>query len=596
MKLHHLYALAERLKEFDYITRARRVEDNVIELAVKGAHSRHSGLDPESPRSFRDDQSLRNTQGILNQVQDDGEPVIPDPIQNPIDHPGKRRSRTTDHGIVGIGGTRPTYSLFFDMTRGNSTVYLAPSQRPLQGYNAPFDTLLHTLVSSARILDAQVVNDDRILRIDLAPKSDYKDQRIALQFEFTGKNTNAILLDENNVIIEALRHIDAESSFRVIRPGVELVPLPPRAQANSHSGPDPESHQTTEGILNQVQDDANADLPRRSESDPESLRSGQRFQSLNATRMNSRPHEKEKILNHVQDDTQTTHYPLPTTHSSPIDSILIENHRERHARKLAQAKQSKASAVRKQIQKFDRLLKKLADPDTLMHDAERYQNMANILLANLHTIRPYDRELKTTDFDGNPVTIPLPPDTPVGRMSEHYFTRAKRARAKAANIHIERENLESKKSFYENILHAIEQAQDVRELDLLVPKRARAQRKKERLKEGELFWIEDVKVYVGRNSVENQHLLGIAKANDIWMHVRDIPSSHVIIRTDKQTLPDRILEAAAKLCVDFSIRQPGDYEVDYTRRKFVKIQEGSRVEYDKYQTIRVRKEGVEIRN
>jgi len=136
MKLEHLYALAERLKDFDTITRARRVEDNVIELAVKGASHGSSFLIPHS-------------------------------------------------------------SLFFDMTRGNSTVYLAPSQRPLQGYNAPFDTLLHTLVSSARILDAQVVNNDRVLRIDLAPKSDYKDQRIALQFEFTGKNTNAILLDEN---------------------------------------------------------------------------------------------------------------------------------------------------------------------------------------------------------------------------------------------------------------------------------------------------------------------------------------------------------------------------------------------------------------
>jgi predicted ribosome quality control (RQC) complex YloA/Tae2 family protein len=79
------------------------------------------------------------------------------------------------------------------------------------------------------------------------------------------------------------------------------------------------------------------------------------------------------------------------------------------------------------------------------------------------------------------------------------------------------------------------------------------------------------------------------------MHVRGIPSSHVIIRTDKQTLPDSVIHAAAKLCVDFSLKQPGDYDVDYTKRKFVNIQEGSHVEYDKYQTIRVRKDGVEIR-
>ncbi|MGC9351711.1 MAG: NFACT RNA binding domain-containing protein, partial [Sulfurovum sp.] len=156
-------------------------------------------------------------------------------------------------------------------------------------------------------------------------------------------------------------------------------------------------------------------------------------------------------------------------------------------------------------------------------------------------------------------------------------------------------NLESKKAFYENIYYALEQATTPYELELLVPKRAKSLRKKEKLKEGELFWIEDYKVLVGRNSNENRKLLQLAKANDVWMHVRDIPSSHVIIRTDKQNLPESVLEAAAKLCVDFSVKNPGDYEVDYTKRKFVKVQEGSNVLYNKYDTIHVTKEGVEIR-
>jgi len=100
---------------------------------------------------------------------------------------------------------------------------------------------------------------------------------------------------------------------------------------------------------------------------------------------------------------------------------------------------------------------------------------------------------------------------------------------------------------------------------------------------------------VGRNSKENIELLKEAKANDIWMHVRDISGSHVIIRTDKQNLPDSVIESAAKLCVDFSTQMAGNYKVDYTKRKFVKITEGSRVEYDKYKTISVLKEGIEIR-
>jgi len=113
------------------------------------------------------------------------------------------------------------------MTRGHSFIYKAPSQRPLQGYNAPFDTLLHSLLSGGKLISVEVPNDDRILRFTIAPKSSYKDKIIYLQLEFTGKNTNAILIDDNEVIIEALRHIDADSSFRVIRPGMELLSIPP---------------------------------------------------------------------------------------------------------------------------------------------------------------------------------------------------------------------------------------------------------------------------------------------------------------------------------------------------------------------------------
>lgn len=162
-------------------------------------------------------------------------------------------------------------------------------------------------------------------------------------------------------------------------------------------------------------------------------------------------------------------------------------------------------------------------------------------------------------------------------------------------MHIEEENLSSKIKFYKNMYYAIRQATSSHELELLVPKRAKAQRKKEKIKECELFWIDDYKVLIGRNSKENQGLLKLAKSNDIWMHIRDIPSSHLIIKTDKQNLPDSIIEKAGKLCVDFSLTQAGDYDVDYCKRRFVKIQEGSNVEYDKYKTVRVRKEGIEIR-
>ncbi len=446
MKLYELKAIAKRLGDFTFISRARRIEDNTIEIMFDKSQS-----------------------------------------------------------------------YFFNMTRGHSFVYKADSQRPLQGYNAPFDALLHSLLSGSKLISVEVPNDDRILRFTIAPKSSYKDKIIYFQLEFTGKNTNAILIDDNEIIIEALRHIDAESSFRVIRPGMELLDIPPFV----------------------------------------------------------RTEESKEIRD--------------------VDTYLEETYRKIQAKKLLELKKQKLSVTAKKSKKLEQLLDKLPNAESLAEQAKLANNYGNLVLANLYQIKPYDTKLNTFDFEGNEVMIKLPKNVKVNRISDHFFNLAKRAKSKAKNVHIEEENLQSKKDFYDNIYYALEQAKEPYELELLVPKRAKSQRKKEKLREGELFWIEDYKVLVGRNSNENQKLLEIAKANDLWMHIRDVPSSHVIIRTDKQNLPDSVIEAAAKLCVDFSVKNPGDYEVDYTKRKFVKVQEGSNVLYNKYDTIRVTKEGVEIR-
>ena len=403
------------------------------------------------------------------------------------------------------------------MTRGSSFIYKKDSTRPMQSFNAPFDKLLHTLVSSATILNIEVPDNERILRFTLAPKSAYKEQRIVLQLEFTGRHTNAILIDDNEVTIEALRHIDSDSSFRVIRPGVELLAIP--------------------------------------------------------------PFERTETVEELGD----------------IETYLSRKYIDFETKQVQNLKKQKLLSVVKKQAKLQKLLDKLPNVEDLKNEMKKHQNYGNIVLANLYQIKAYDKTLKAYDFEGNEITIKLPKGIVPNRMSEYFFNQAKRAKSKSKNVHIEEENLRTKRDFYGNMCHAIEQAKDSAELELLVPKKIKSQRKKEKIKECELFWIDDYKVLIGRNSKENQALLKIAKSNDLWMHIRDIPSSHLIIKTDKQNLPDAVIEKAAKLCVDFSLTQAGDYDVDYCKRRFVKIQEGSSVEYDKYQTIRVRKEGIEIR-
>mgnify|MGYP002712121560 FL=1 len=78
-----------------------------------------------------------------------------------------------------------------------------------------------------------------------------------------------------------------------------------------------------------------------------------------------------------------------------------------------------------------------------------------------------------------------------------------------------------------------------------------------------------------------------ARARDVWLHLKDRPSTHVIITTDKQNLPQRIIESAARLCVDFTTTQKDKFLVDYTPRREVTIQHGANVLYNKYKTVEI---------
>jgi predicted ribosome quality control (RQC) complex YloA/Tae2 family protein len=73
----------------------------------------------------------------------------------------------------------------------------------------------------------------------------------------------------------------------------------------------------------------------------------------------------------------------------------------------------------------------------------------------------------------------------------------------------------------------------------------------------------------------------------MWLHLKDRPSAHVIIPTQKTQLPQEVIMQAAKLCARFSVDFDGEYEVDHTQRRHVKPKENANCLYVNYKTIKV---------
>ncbi|HIP59025.1 MAG TPA: DUF814 domain-containing protein [Campylobacterales bacterium] len=399
------------------------------------------------------------------------------------------------------------------MRRGDSFIFKKEGYKKVRNYNSPFDVVLAKRFTNAKIEKMEVMEGNRILRIYVQTSSKYKSQPTILQFEFTGRNTNVIILDEHGVILEAFRHIDSRNSFREVKVGVMLEALPPR--------------------------------------------------------------EFKEISEEIED----------------IEAYLYQSYEKLEASRLIQIKNQKILTISKKLKKLEKSFDRLEDEEELRAKSEALQMDGNLILSNLHNMANYQKEIEVLDYEGSPKIIRLPEDVrSPSEASNRFFTRSKKLKQKAKNTYIERDNLDSKITFLQNLKKSIMDASSIDEVNLYLPKQPK--KLKNRIHEDvniESFFIEGYKIRLGKNEKGNIALLKSAKMSDIWMHLKDMPSTHVIIRNDKKSVPDLVLEFGAKLCVQFSAISEGSYLVDYTHRRNVKMREGANVNYVDYNTIKAMK-------
>ena len=93
-------------------------------------------------------------------------------------------------------------------------------------------------------------------------------------------------------------------------------------------------------------------------------------------------------------------------------------------------------------------------------------------------------------------------------------------------------------------------------------------------------------IYVGKNNYQNDELtFKFANGGDWWFHAKNIPGSHVVVRTEGRELPDCVYEEAAALAAYYSKAKDQDkVEIDYVRKKEVKKPKGAKPGFVVYYT------------
>lgn len=264
--------------------------------------------------------------------------------------------------------------------------------------------------------------------------------------------------------------------------------------------------------------------------------------------------------------------------------------KELYETKLQNSKKLKLSQMQKKIEKFKLLLQGLEDEKNLLLNAEILSQKADVLFANLSFLKDYEREFRLKDFEGKDLEFKL--ISSPKQSANDFYKQAKKLKQRAKNIHIQKQNLEEKLEFYKKLEKLLAQSESIFELEVLLPKKSKNPSKKDDEKDlsVENFYFKDFKISVGKNQKGNENLLKNAKKNDIWLHIKDVPSAHTLIHSNKQKISEEVIEFASKLCANFSNLKQGAYLVDYTTRNFVKVKQKAFVEYTNFKSVKIKKD------
>lgn len=497
-----------------------------------------------------------------------------------------------------------------------------PPQPPM------FCMLLRKYLSGARFVDIADDGLERMVTLIFSATDEMGDRsEVRLIAELIGKQTNIILLKQNGRIIDAVRRSDIESVARMIQPGA-VYEKPERQEKEDITATDP--YCAAEKILcsdrplyNAILDtlDGVSPLVAReictvasldTETGANLLDCGQR-EALGSALATF----KTRIANPVPTAVlgadkvpfefsymNITQYGVSAECKSfeSFSELLQYVYAERDRRERLRAMASDLVKLLKNL--HARTLKKIAVRERELarcENGEKYRICGELLKTySDQSLRgfPYIDVPNYYDPECKLLRVPLDASLSVTQNAQKYFKEYKKACNAAGMLGDLLSDSREELIYIESVMDELERAttgEDLREVrDELVSagylrgNSGTAKKKNAKSSPAEFTSPDGYKVLLGRNNRQNDELtLKIADKTDWWFHTKNIPGSHVIVRSNGDELPDStVLFAAALAAKNSKAANSSSVPVDYTKVKYVKKPAGSKPGMVIYKTNR----------
>lgn len=515
--------------------------------------------------------------------------------------------------VIAVRAFGKTHRLFLSANPSYSRIHLTnetyenPKEPPM------FCMLLRKHLEGGIIESIEQIGLERIIEIKVKARDeigDYKTKRLVV--EIMGRHSNISLLnDENNVIIDCIKHIPpSQNRYRTLLPGQTYIYPPSQGKANPLMADEDNFIRKLDfntGKINMQIINAFEGLSPNIGKEIV-LRAG----------IGSKETYAKQFLN-IMEQIRENHYApqiIITSQKeffSVIDLTFLDGEVKRFdsvselldrfffgKAERDQIKQKANDLDRFIRNEYNKNVKKLAKLNATLEDArdaDRLKLYGELLTAYIYQVKKGDKVVEVANYyDENEamITIPLDPLKTPSDNAQYYFKQYNKAKNSVAIVQEQIKQTELEIAYFETLLLQIETAsqKDVAEIREELEEQGylkQRQKRKKAMKQTGVPQLEQyvasdgTELFVGKNNKQNDYLTNkFARSTDTWLHTKDIPGSHVVVRANEPS--EQTLSEAANIAAYFSkARSSSSVPVDYTLIRHVRKPSGAKPGYVIYE-------------
>jgi predicted ribosome quality control (RQC) complex YloA/Tae2 family protein len=532
--------------------------------------------------------------------------------------------------IIRLRNNNQNLELLISTDAQGARINLTELDFDFPSYPPDFCMMLRKYLKNSYIQDIVQPEFERMVRIDIEKRG----KQFSLIAELMGKYSNIILLDDNEMVLDAMKRItEKQNSERQLYPGIKYEKPPAQNKLNplQLEGSD-EFRQIIEEDFSQAAFRAvmynfrgigpysAREIVYRAGIDP-----AENYNNLSNSEKNEIAESMLKLFSQFKNGIYN---PVIATDAEEVDYIssFILKHRnpekveefddldrmmDYYFRKFLKDKELNRNIrelnkvvntyLNKNLKKQKKLKRQLEESK----DADKYKKMGELITANIYQIERGDKKVVVNDYysEGQEeIEIKLDPSKSPSDNAQRYFKKYNKLKKSVKHLKREIAKLRHEEKYLKQVSMNIEQAEkldDLAEIEAelkeenYIKKQKQNKRNKSNKKMPPRKFIssDGYQILVGRNNKQNDRLTKkIANDGDIWLHTKVIAGSHVIIKRDtEKSVSDNTLSEAAAIAAYFSkARESTNVPIDYTPVENVNKPKGAKpglVYYEKYQTI-----------